>query len=178
MVMVINKKVKRTMFEHKSQYIGSIILIIIGCMLYSSFNIAMVDVQDNLDNFRTEHKLEDASFITQNPIPNLQELETKYDLILEERKSSEFNYEGKSVLRLLQSTDKVDKYAVIKGRGLQNKDEILIDQGFAKAHSLSVNDKFEINKVMFKIVGYMTTPDYVYPLKSENDILKILKPSV
>jgi len=170
--MVINKKIKRTMLEHKSQYIGSIILIIIGCMLYSSFNIAMVDVQDNLDNFRTEHKLEDASFITQNPIPNLQELETKYDLILEERKSKDINYDSKSVLRLLQSTEKVDKYAVIKGRALQNKDEILIDQGFAKAHSMSVDDNFKINNVMFKIVGYMTTPDYVYPLKSENDILK------
>jgi len=170
--MVINKKVKRTMFEHKSQYIGSIILIIIGCMLYSSFNIAMVDVQDNLNNFRTVHKLEDASFIVQNPIPNLQELEDKYDITLEERKSSDFNYDSKSVLRILQSTEKVDKYAVIKGRSLQHMGEILIDQGFAKAHSLSVDDNLKINNVMFKIVGYMTTPDYVYPLKSESDVLK------
>ncbi|HZK54976.1 MAG TPA: FtsX-like permease family protein [Desulfosporosinus sp.] len=170
--MVINKKVKRTMLEHKSQYIGSIILIIIGCMLYSCFNIAMVDAQDNLQKFRTDHNLEDASFIVQNPILNLQELETKFDLTLEERKSTDFNYDSESVLRLLQSTNKLDKYAVIKGRRLQNNDEILIDPGFAKAHSLSVNDTFKINKSTFEIVGFMTTPDYVYPLKSENDVLK------
>ena len=101
MVMVINKMIKRTIFEYKSQYIGSIILIIISCMLYSSFNIAMSDVQDNLNTFRINNKLEDASFIIQNPITNINELEKKYDLTLEERKSIDYTNEDKSVLRIL-----------------------------------------------------------------------------
>lgn len=172
MVMILNKKVKRTMYEHKSQYVGCIILIIIGCMLYSSFNIAMVGVLDNLNSFRVENKLEDASFIAEKPLENINELENKYDLLLEERKSVDYNYDSKSVLRVLQSTEKIDKYAIIDGKTLQNKNEILIDKGFANAHLLLINDNLNINDTNFKIVGYMTTPDYVYPLKSENDFLK------
>ena len=170
--MVINKMIKRTIFEYKSQYIGSIILIIISCMIYSSFNIAMTDVQDNLNTFRINNKLEDASFIIQNPITNINELEKKYDLILEERKSIDYINEDKSVLRILASTDKIDKYAVISGKPIIGENEILIDKAYASAHSLAINTEFNINNTAFKIVGYMSTPDYVYPLKSESDMLK------
>jgi putative ABC transport system permease protein len=172
MVMVIKKMIKRTIFEYKAQYIGSIILIIISCMLYSSFNIAMLDVQDNLNTFRIHNKLEDASFIIQNPITNINELQKKYDLILEERKSIDYINEDKSVLRVLASTDKIDKYAVIDGKPLLGENEILIDKAYASAHSLDINKELNINNSAFKIVGYMSTPDYVYPLKSESDMLK------
>src|SRR5665647_91735 len=172
MVMVINKMIKRTIFEYKSQYIGSIILIIISCMLYSSFNIAMLDVQDNLNTFRINNKLEDASFIIQNSITNINQLEEKYDLILEERKSIDYTNEDKSVLRILESTNKIDKYAVISGNPIIGENELLIDKGYAGAHSLAINAQLKINDTTFKIVGYMSTPDYVYPLKSESDMLK------
>ncbi|WP_207655398.1 ABC transporter permease [Clostridium vincentii] len=164
--------IKRTIFEYKAQYIGSIILIIISCMLYSSFNIAMSDVQDNLSKFRINNKLEDASFIIQNPITNINELEKKYDLVLEERESIDYTDENKSVLRILGSTDKIDKYAVIDGKSIIGENEILIDKAFASAHSLDINAELKINNTAFKIVGYMSTPDYVYPLKSESDMLK------
>ncbi len=170
--MVLLRKARRTMLEQKSQYIGSILLIVIGCMLYSSFNIAMADVLDNLASFRTSHQLEDASFIMQKPLSDIGRLENKYDLILEERKSADYPFNDKAVLRVLQSTGKIDKYAVIAGRALQNQDEILIDKGFANAHGLSLGDSLQFNHTSFKIVGFMTTPDYVYPLKSENDVLK------
>lgn len=170
--MVINKMIKRTIFEYKSQYIGSIILIIISCMLYSSFNIAMSDVQDNLNIFRINNKLEDANFIIQNPITNINQLEKKYDLTLEERKSVDYTNEDKSVLRILESTNKIDKYAVISGKPIIGENEILIDKAYAGAHSLAINGQLKINAITFKIVGYMSTPDYVYPLKSESDMLK------
>lgn len=160
------------MLAHKSQYIGSIILIIISCILYSSFNISMTDSLDNLADFRISSNLEDASFMVQNPIQDLHELENKYDLMLEERKSIDVNYDSSSVLRVLQAAEKIDKYAVVKGKALQHQGDILIDQGFADAHSLSIGDYIKINNVKFKIAGYMTTPDYVYPLKSESDVLK------
>jgi len=170
--MVIKKMIKRTILEYKAQYIGSIILIIISCMLYSSFNIAMTDVQNNLNTFRINNKLEDASFIIQNPITNINELEKKYDLTLEERKSIDYINEDKSVLRILSSTYKIDKYAVISGKPITGENEILIDKAYASAHSLAINTKLNINNTVFKIVGYMSTPDYVYPLKSESDMLK------
>ena len=170
--MVIKKMIKRTIFKYKAQYIGSIILIIISCMLYSSFNISMTDVQDNLNTFRNTNKLEDASFIIQNPITNINELEKKYDLTLEKRKSVDYINKDKSVLRILSSTDNIDKYAVISGKPITGENEILIDKAYAGAHSLAINSELNINNTTFKIVGYMSTPDYVYPLKSESDMLK------
>lgn len=164
--------IKRTIFEYKAQYIGSIILIIISCMLYSSFNIAMTDALDNLNIFRINNNLEDASFIVQNPITNINDLEKKYDMTLEERKSVDYINDDKSVLRILSSTDNIDKYAVISGQPLTGENEILIDKAYASAHSLAINNELKINNTAFKIVGYMSTPDYVYPLKSESDMLK------
>ena len=35
MVMVINRKITRTMLESKSQYLGSLVLIIISCLLFT-----------------------------------------------------------------------------------------------------------------------------------------------
>ena len=170
--MVLTKKIKRTILEHKAQYIGSIILIIISSMLFSSFIIAGINVKDNLIKFRETHVVEDANFILQQKIENIEELEAKYNLILEERKSYDYAYNKDTTLRILDETEKINKYAVVEGNSLKDNREILIDLGFAKAHDLAVNSTLKIEGSQFKIAGFMTLPDYTYPLKSENEMLK------
>ncbi len=170
--MVLNKKIRRTILEQKSQYIGSIILILISSMLFSAFVVGGLNIKTNLNAFRVENVLEDASFILQNKIEDISSIENKFILTLEERKSYDFNYSKDVTLRVLRETNKVDKYAVVNGHPLEKLKEILIDNGFAKAHHLKINDQVNIKNVSYHIVGYMTTPDYIYPLKSEGELLK------
>ncbi|OEF99967.1 hypothetical protein BHF71_07160 [Vulcanibacillus modesticaldus] len=170
--MVLHKKITRTLLEHKAQYIGSILLIIISSLLFTALNISGVNIQDNLAVFRVNNVVEDASFITQNKIDNVAELEEKFQLILEERKQYDYKFDEQATLRILSETKKVDKYAVVKGHLLQKSREILIDQAFAKAHDLDINDELMLENNLFTIVGFMSTPDYIYPLKSVSDMLK------
>ncbi|KYH35464.1 FtsX-like permease family protein [Clostridium tepidiprofundi DSM 19306] len=170
--MVIDRKVKRVMFKNKSQYLGSIMLIIISCMLFSVFNIPGNNIINNLSEFRKNYILEDASFVTQNPISNISEIENNYNAILEERKLFDYKIDGNTELRVLKKTDKIDKYVVVKGKGLKNKNEILLEPNFAKANKLSIDSTIEIEGEKLKVVGYAVVPDYVFPVKSEGDMFK------
>lgn len=168
--MVINKKIKRTMFENKSRYIGSFILILISCMLFTAFKISLPSVKQSVDKFKIDNNVEDAYFIVQEPLENIEKLEKEYNLILEERKSLDYSFDN-STLRLLRETDKLNKYQVTKGNSLNSNSDMLIFDKYAKEHSLDIGNRLKILGEDFKITGFVAQPDYLYVLNSETDLL-------
>ncbi|MCX8128731.1 MAG: FtsX-like permease family protein [Clostridia bacterium] len=169
--MVLNKKVLRTMKEHKSRYIGAFFLVLLSCMLYVSFSIAGPNIMDGIDAFRTENMVEDAYFSIQKPLESIDLLEKKFDIILEERKSIDYKYDTETTLRILMETEKLDRYVASKGSKIKHGKEILVDPKFAEAHNLNIGQYVKIDGVDFKLVGYMASPDYINPLKTESDLL-------
>lgn len=170
--MKLNKKIKRTFFEHKSQYIGAIVLILFSCMLYTTFNIMGSNIIRNLDLYITNNIQEDAYFISANNINNISQLEKKYNVILEKRGSFNFNYSDQSTLKILSATSKIDKYSITEGSDLKNDNDLLIDPGFARAHKIKIGDTINFYGQTFYIVGFACTPDYIYPLKNPSDLMK------
>ncbi len=169
--MVLNKKIKRTMFENKSRYIGSFILILISCMLFTAFKISLPSVKQSVDKFKVDNKVEDAYFILQNPIKDIENLEKKYNLVLEERKSLDYKLDKDSTLRLLRETEKLDKYQVTKGNALKDTYDMMIFDKYAKEHGLDIGSHVKVSGQDFKITGFVTQPDYLYVLNSETDLL-------
>ncbi|MGI6412409.1 MAG: FtsX-like permease family protein [Syntrophomonadaceae bacterium] len=49
--------------------------------------------------------------------------------------------------------------------------EILLDPAFAKANGYSVGSQIEMADKTFTVVGFVSLPHYIYPLKNVNDIL-------
>jgi putative ABC transport system permease protein len=172
MVMLLRKKVWRTMMDHKSQYLGSVALIIISCMMFSTFVVAGMNAQDNLHNFRELHNVEDAHFVVQSPLENIESLENQYKVELEQRQYADVSYSQDSVLRLMTAPDTVNQHVIIEGDSLTNRRDVLLGPGFAKAHHLSIGDTIQVFDKTFLIRGLMVIPDYIYPLKSETDVLK------
>lgn len=170
--MVLRKKVKRTILEKKALYLGSIVLIMFSTMLFSSLNIAGFNLKGNLESFREENVLEDDFFILQNQIDDIPALEKEYNLTLEERYSYDYKVDEDTTLRILSETEKINKYAIVAGEPLRNKNEILIDPSFAKVHDIELNSEIKIKGTDYKVVGFMSLPDYTYPLKSENELLR------
>jgi len=170
--MVLRKKIKRTILEKKALYLGSIVLIMFSTMLFSSLNIAGYNLKGNLESFREENVLEDDFFILQNQIDDIPALEKEYNLILEERYSIDYKLDEDTTLRILSATEKIDKYAVVAGNPIKNSGEILLDPSFAKVHDIELNSEIKLNGTDYKVVGYMSLPDYTYPLKSENELLR------
>ncbi|AAK79501.1 MULTISPECIES: ABC transporter permease [Clostridium] len=168
--MVINKKIKRTMLQNKSQYIGSLALIIISCMLYTMFNQLAVNMDKMTSSFERNYVQDDASFIVDKTINNPKKLEEKFNMKLE--KSGSFDYEiskGKT-LRIFSENRKIDIPAVISGNKLTTNG-ILIDPSYAKANNIKVGDKITIGNKKLNVSGLMSLPNYIYAIKSESDIM-------
>lgn len=60
--MIINKKIKRTMLAGKSQYIGSLVLIVFSCLLFTMFNLVSRNLTKLSSSFEKDYRQEDASF--------------------------------------------------------------------------------------------------------------------
>ncbi|UNC91168.1 ABC transporter permease [Candidatus Contubernalis alkaliaceticus] len=172
MFMVIHKKIRRTLNEQKAQYIGCTLLIALSCALFVIINIMGANIILSMDTLKTQHNQEDASFILQETVKNLDSLQRKYNIDLEERFAADYPFNSGTILRILSSTRTVNRYAVIQGEELQKDTDILVDPGFAAAHDIRIGDRLDLFQNTFTVTGFVTTPDYIYPLKNENDILK------
>lgn len=170
--MKLNKKIIRTILEHKSQYFGSILLIAFSCLVFSMFNIFGINIIQNLTAFKTNYNQEDASFLTMNEIADQDKLEKEYSLLLEERYYLDIQYDSKSTLRLLTPTQKVNRYYITNGKDIEKENDVLLDPAFAKVHNIGIGDQIKSgNKELF-VTGFATIPDYIYILKSETDMMK------
>lgn len=168
--MIINKKIKRTMMESKAQYVGSLVLIIISCMLYTMFNQLSTNMTNMTSSFEKDYVQEDASFIVDKNLNNIKSLESKFNMKIEETKTIDYSVSKDITLRIFSENSKINLPAVIKGKALSGSD-ILIDPAYAKANQLDIGDRIKIYDKDFKVAGFMSLPNYIYPIKSESDLL-------
>jgi putative ABC transport system permease protein len=168
--MVINKKIKRTMLESKSQYLGSLALIIISCLLYAMFNLLSENMTYITSSFEKNYVQEDANFMTDKRLSNISDMESKFDMKIEEGSSFDYSVSKDKTLRVFTENTRINIPAIIEGKALIGND-ILIDPAYAKANKLKIGDSVNIYDKTLKISGFMSLPNYIYPLKSETDIL-------
>ncbi|AWI04509.1 ABC transporter permease [Clostridium drakei] len=168
--MIINKKIKRTMLESKSQYLGSLLLIIFSCLLFTMFNLVSINLSGLLSSFEKDYKQEDATFMTSKKLDTPESLEARFNMSLEEGKSFDYSISEHKTLRIFRENTKVNIPAIIEGKNLSNGG-ILIDPSYAKANKLNIGHNIKVYNENFTISGFMSMPNYIYPLKSESDIM-------
>lgn len=170
--MVINRKIKRTVRANKAKYIGMILLIAISSALAVSFSMSTGAIQESVSNFMSDNNVEDAEFYLQMPLTQEQidELESTFEVKIEERKIVDYSLNDDTTLRIFQENKKLNIYTILDGRSIKSNGEIIISSKFAEKKNLYIGDTLRINSKNYEIVGLYTSPDYLYPLKSENDI--------
>lgn len=168
--MIINKKIKRTILESKSQYFGSLALIIFSCLLFTMFNLISINLTSLSSSFEKDYKQEDANFMANQKITNIEVLETKFNMLMEETKSVDYSISESKTLRIFSENKKVNIPAIIKGNSL-SEGSILIDSLYGKANKLNIGDSIKIYDRNFTIAGFISLPNYIYPLRSESDII-------
>ncbi|WP_238899167.1 FtsX-like permease family protein [Clostridium sp. YIM B02500] len=89
---------------------------------------------------------------------------------IEETKSFDYLVSENKTLRIFSENKNVNIPAIIQGKAL-NIGDILIDPSYGKANNLNIGDNVKINDRNFIISGFMSLPNYIYPLKSESDII-------
>ncbi|MFZ7132615.1 MAG: ABC transporter permease [Eubacteriales bacterium] len=169
--MALNKRIIRIFKENKLRYLGILLLIILGSYTF----IVAAGLSQNLANlvnsFTEEHIQEDLSFSTDKAISDSAKLEKEADIIIEEYLSFDVDLSDSLTLRLLSETKKVNIPAVIEGEPLSGPGEILLDPAFAKANNYPLGSKIEAAAKTFTVVGFVSLPHYIYPLKNVNDML-------
>ncbi|MBU5439571.1 FtsX-like permease family protein [Tissierella sp. MSJ-40] len=169
--MALNKRVFRIFKENTLRYIGVLVLIILGSYTF----IVAAGISQNLDTlvttFTEEHMQEDLSFSTDKAIMDSVKLEEKVDAIIEEYMSFDATLSDSLTLRLLSETQKLNIPAVIEGQALSGPGEILLDPAFAKANGYSMGSSISAAGKTFTVVGFVSLPHYIYPLKNVYDIL-------
>lgn len=169
--MALNKRVIRILKENKLRYLGVLLLIILGSYTF----ILAAGISQNLDTlittFTEEHNQEDISFRTDKPITDITGLENTNNAIIEAYESFDAKLSESLTLRLLSKTEKVNIPAVIEGRSLSGQGEILLDPAFAKANDYTIGSSINIADKSFSVVGFVSIPNYIYPLKNVYDIM-------
>ncbi len=169
--MALNKRVLRILKDNKLRYLGVLILIILGSYTY----IIAAGISQNLDTlitkFTEENKQEDLSFRADKPIGDITGLENDGNVVMEEYNSFDASLSDSLTLRLLGKTEKVNIPSVIEGRPLSGTGEILLDPAFANANGYTIGSSLNAAGKDFKVVGFVSLPNYIYPLKNVNDIM-------
>ncbi|ACO86428.1 ABC transporter permease [Clostridium botulinum] len=168
--MVLSKRIKRVIKSNKGSYIGCTLLVLLSCILFSSFNIAFRNIDKNFKEFVKDYNIDSAKFMVNKPIENIKNIEDKFNLSLEKRYEMDYNLDD-STSRIFSKTSKINKAYIIQGRNLKNKNEILLDPYFSREKNINLGDKIKIQGQDFKVVGFFSIPDYIYPLKSETDLI-------
>lgn len=171
--MKLNKRYSRSIKSNLSFYISTTILTIMTLVLFFTMNIAGKAIWEFGDKFFASQNLEDANFSTYLPIPDgeLERLEKEYGVILESQYYSNIETEGVTA-RVFKSTDKINLYQVTVGRDVQEKDEVIISEGYAVFNEISIGDFIKIGEKEYEITGFFQRPDYLYMLQNEGDSYK------
>lgn len=169
--MVLNNRIQRVLFENKSQYIGSILLIIFSCFIFSLMS-QFASNFNRLDNeFQEGYVQEDATFTTEKSIDNISDFETKANAIIEESHSLDYKLSEELTLRIFSKNDRINIPAILDGKNLNEAGNILISPVFAKTNNYKIGDTIQLLERSFTITGFMTLPNYIYPLQTEMDMM-------
>jgi putative ABC transport system permease protein len=169
--MALNKRVFRFLKENKLRYLGILALIILGSYTFVVAAGLAQNLAHLVTTFTEGHMQEDLSFRADKAVLDSAKLGKEADAVIEEYLSLDAAISDTLTLRLLSKTEKLNIPAVIEGRGLSGPGEILLDPAFARANGYSIGSQIEAAGKTFTVVGFVSLPHYIYPLKNVNDVL-------
>jgi putative ABC transport system permease protein len=151
--------------------IGSALLVMLASMSYTSIEALIGNMSSNRARFAQDYALESAAFVTQRPLADSSSLAARFDVVLEARREADVVMEGTEpyTLRVLEQTSLVNRPAVIDGTPLAAESELLLGQTIALSRKTPVGSTIAVAGRTFDIVGLVTLPDYLYPLKDTEE---------
>lgn len=167
--MKLNKSILRVMKENMGKYLGMMYMLILSVFLFVALNLTAQNLRYNKDEYVTKNVQEDLEFYTLNQINDINKLEDKFNLKMDETIVKEYKENGKT-LRLFTPNEKVNITAVLEG-SMPKGGEIALDPQFAKSNKLNIGDNYRIGDSYYKISGFIGIPNYAYILEKEGDII-------
>lgn len=171
--MELNKRYFRSIRSNISFYVSSTVLTIMTLFLFFMMNIAGSAIWVFGDEFFETQNIEHANFMTYLPISEeeIEELEDEYSVNMEIQYYSNIETDGVTA-RVFKKTSEINLYSVTEGRDVETNDEIIISEGYAVFHKISLGDQITIGNKAYTVTGFFQRPDYLYMLQNEGDSYK------
>lgn len=180
------KKMIRDLRENKGAYLATIIIIVIGLMVFTSFSMVMDNLRLSQQSFYKNQNFADGFIEVQamppSEIEKLQDIQGINDVqgrLVKDVKVLFPNRDENVYLRLV-SVDPAKKNPINgvqlkQGIPLSNKEmNILIDNKFFEANNLKLNEEIEIiadgKKRALRIIGVGRSPEFIYALRTSSDL--------
>ena len=166
---VLNKRIPRNLKKNFSRWFAIFVLVVISMYIVIALWGEAQQIYYNHDKFMKDYNINDGSFATFAKL-NDDELAELEDLgfDIEESFYADYNVMSDDLLRVFKNRGDINKIAAVEGRLAESDDEILIEQNFAEAHDLELNDEIEIAEKKLKICGLGCSPDYEAVLENPN----------
>lgn len=163
--MTLFRKVIRTMLEHKSRYIGAMLLLTISSMMFVMLNMTSINLNNAFTVFSERNVLSDAEFSTDTEIDTAA-LGEQFAAKVELGGTADCEVRPGQTLRVFSMMNAVNIPAVQEGH-LPGTSEIMLDRLFAKTNGYKIGDKITAANREFTVSGYTLLPNYIYVIKSK-----------
>lgn len=168
--MVINKKIKRNMIEHKITYIISIALLILSSMLFTMFNSTVSSVRSAVEQYKKNCNIEDLFFTSSLELDDLDDIKKEYNLEIEEIQWKDVKVLNNINVRVYKQRKKINLHEIVDGSNLQKEGQIVINPEFYSENNMNFGDKITIQDKKFTLAGASVSPDYLYMLENDTSL--------
>lgn len=169
MVMTLFRKVIRTMLEHKARYIGSMLMLMISSMMFVMLNMTSINLNNTFQTFSGRNFLSDSEFSADGEIDTAA-LAEQFGARVEAGGTADCEVKPGQTLRVLSVMDEVNIPAVEEG-SLPGTSEIMLDRLFAETNGYAIGDTITVADKAFVVSGYTVLPNYIYVVKSKEEIM-------
>lgn len=184
--MVLHKKLKRDLLSKKDSNIAVIILIAIGVLIFSSFDMLAKNLDYSQNSFYNNYGFADGFIdlraIPYNKISSLKHIEGIEQIegrIVDTVRMNFAHSRDDIYLKLLSYDDgnnQINRFLLQEGSyPSPGKYELLLDSKFARFQNLKVGDRINILKhgveTSFQVSGLGASPEFIYAIKDIRDIL-------
>ncbi len=167
---ILRKQTLRNLKNEWLKYLSTFLLVAIGLGLIISVSAASDSIDTALKKLEEKSNVEDGNFSLFVPLNDKQVMAlTNNGVTLEENFYVDIiDEKTNATVRLFKNRELINLVQISKGRNVTSRDEIVLEQHYAKLNSLDVGDKIRLNKKDYNIVGLGYSIDYDSLFKQED----------
>jgi len=182
---MLYKKLIRDFWNHKGAYLASMVLVMVGILVYNMMSMMHDSFDYSLDLYYDAYNIASGTLkVTNMPLSKVEEMikieDVKYASgriekrvrLLDEDREVMFNFISYDA----SDPNRLNDVELMGGR-MPNpgKPEIVMGNLYFKAMNLSLNDDIAViingEKQVLKIVGYGRSPEFIYAKKNDNELI-------
>ncbi len=157
---ILRRQSLRNLKKEWFKYFSVFILIAVGLALIISVSNASDSIDFALRDLEKETNVEDGEFVLFVPLNDSQKIELQNNGVeIEECFYINISYKN-TMLRVFKNRKKMNMVKIKEGSIARKTDEIVIEQHYAKKHSLDIGSSITLDGKTFSIVGLGYSIDY------------------